>query len=338
MSEQDDNRDEIDVNLKTKSESATRYLRSSCGSVFTESTAITYCSFLRGYIRFLHNRSLSIFTAENKDVISYMKLRSQNGRREKTIKGDKTAITGLYKWIRLQTDRDAQVDFLAIKSINTSRFLTPPAIQREALNPDELNALYNEFKRLRDRLMATVGAETGPRSIDLRSIRIDDVDFSGQEIMLSDQKTGGSNSIPISDVLATELKHWLDVYRPTYNGSENHDYLFASSSGGQLSAGYLLTIIQDAAERAGIQEVIAETEITKREREARGVTSDVRQWKRVNVHVLRHTFNRILEDAGLSLKLRRDALNHDQSETTEKYYSSDSTEYKDLIREFLHEN
>ena len=338
MSERNDDRDEIGVNLKTNSELVTRYLRSMCGSVFTESTAKTYCSFLRGYIRFLADRSLSIFTAEDKDVLAYMKLRAQNGRRQRTIAGDKTAITGLYKWIRLESDNDAQIDYLFLKSIDPSRFLTPPPIEREALDPDELNALYDAFETRRDRLIATTGVETGGRSIDLRELRIDDVDFGEQEIVLPDQKTGGTNTIPISDVLATELKHWLKICRPIYNGSEDHDYLFPSNSGDQLAGGYLLTIVQNAAEKAGIQEVIGETRITEREREVRGVESDVRQWKKVNVHVLRHTFNRILEDAGLPLKSRRDALNHECSETTEKYYSSDSTEYKDLIRDLLHDN
>ena len=338
MDSHSDDRDEIDVNLQTDSELATEYLRSACGSVISEGTAETYCSCLRGYTRFLDNHSLSVLTCGNKNVLSYMKHRAQIGRRRKTIVNDKAAIIGLYKYIRLETEEEAQVDYLFLKSIDPRRFLTPPSIEREPLGPEELDALYGGFKTQRDRLMATVGAETGPRNIDLRDIRISDVDFEEQEIVLSDQKTGGHNRIPISDVLATELKHWLEVYRPTYYGSEDHDYFFPSTVGGQLSGAHFLQIVQKAAENAGIQEVIAKTKISEREKEALGYRSDYKEWKKVNVHVLRHTFNRIMEDAGLTLKQRSDALNHDNSETTEKYYSSDSSDYRDLIRELLHGN
>jgi len=281
---------------------------------------------------------LSTLTAEEKDVLAYMKLRARNERAQKTIEGDKTAIIGLYKWYRLETDKSAQIDYLFLKSIKPSRFATPSAIEREPLDPDELKALYDGFETPRNRLIATTGAETGGRNTDLRSLQIDDVDFKAQEIVLPDQKTNSTNTIPISDVLTTELKHWLEVYRPTYYGSEDHDYFFPSSEGGKLNGCTLLKIVENAAERAGIQEVIEERKITKREKEKCGFTVDVRQYKKVNVHVLRHTFSRILEDAGLSLESRRDALNHKQSETTEKYYSSDSTEYKELIRELFHDN
>ncbi|WP_049896354.1 tyrosine-type recombinase/integrase [Natrialba chahannaoensis] len=324
------------LELKTGSKLATEYLHSECGATISRNTAKTYQSYLRGYIEHLDEISVEVLSAKSQNVRSYLKKRARHGRREGTLRLDLTVIKGLYKWIRLETEKEALIDYLSLENIDIGRFRTPPTIEREPLNKDELEALYDELDTFRDRLMVTVGAELGPRNIDLRKIRVGDVDFEGRTISLSDSKARDRYSLPISDTLAVELKHWLTVYRPTYPFSEDHDYVFPSNQGGHLSDSRLLAIVKEAARNAGIQESLGESWMSERQKDALGTDADIREWKKVTVHALRHTFGHLMEEAGLSPEARRDALNHKSTETTEKYYSSNATEYKELIRELLH--
>ncbi|WP_323173199.1 tyrosine-type recombinase/integrase [Natrialba sp. PRR66] len=327
---------EDELELKTGSKLATEYLYSECGATISENTAKNYQSYLRGYIEHLDEGSVEVLTAKSQNVRSYLKKRARHGKRESTLRLDLTVIKGLYKWIRLETEKEAQIDYLHLENINIGRFRTTPAIKREPLNKDELEDLYDELDTFRDRLMVTVGAELGPRNIDLRKIRVGDIDFENRTIDLSDTKGSDRYSLPISDELSVEFKHWLTVYRPTYLYSEDHDYVFPSEQGGHLSDSRLLAIVKEAARNAGIQETLGESSMSKRQKDALGTDADVREWKKVTVHALRHTFSHLMEEAGLSPEVRRDALNHKSTETTEKYYSSDETEYKELIRELLH--
>ena len=324
--------------LKLGSELATQYLRSECGATICLNTAKTYQSNLKGYLAYLERNSTDVLTVESQSVRSFLKMRARQNRREESIRNDLTAIRGLYKWIRLESEEEAQIDYLYLKEIDAGRFLTPPAIERKPLEREELEMLYDELGTLRDRLLVTVGAELGPRSIDLREIKIRDVDFDNRSISLSDTKNKDEYSLPISDPLAVELDYWLSVHRPTYPYSDDHGFLFPSQEGGSLSGERLLGIVQKAASSAGIQETLGISELSPRQQEALGIDSDVREWKKVTVHALRHTFSHLMKEAGIPPEGRRDALNHDSVETTEKYYSLDDTEYKDLIRELLHSN
>lgn len=336
MSSIRDSSDKNRSNFETGSKLATEFLYSECGATFSKSTANTYASYLRGYVEFLENTSSCVLSAEAKDVRSYLKLRARQNGRENTLRLDLTAIKGLYKWIRIETENEAQLDYLYLEDIDVGRFQTPPPIVRGPLVKDELERLYDGLDTYRNRLMATVGAELGPRNSDIVGILVGDLNLEDQLIELSDTKTNGSYKLPISDALTVEFDHWLTVYRPSYFGSENHDYLFPSEEGGRLSTSRLRQIVLEAADKAGIQEVIGESNVTERQKKKLGIDTDVQRWKKVTVHALRHTFSYLMEEANLPPEVRRDALNHRSTETTEKYYSKDSTEYKDLVRKFLH--
>jgi integrase/recombinase XerD len=325
MSNVKDGSDGDRPDLETGSKLATAFLRSESGATFAKTSAKTYASSLRLYVEFLENTSSCVLSAEGKDVRSYFKFRARQNRRENTLRSDLTAIKGLYRWIRLDTENDAQIDYLNLEDIEIGRYQTPPPIERGPLTKDELERLYEELETFRNRLMVTIGAELGPRNRDIVGIRIDDLDLENNIIELSDTKSGDRYKAPLSDELAVEIDHWMSVHRPTYAGSENHDFLFPSQKGGRLSIHRLWQIVADAAEEAGIQEVIGESAVTEREKKQLGSETDVQQWKKVTVHTLRHTFNYLMEEANLPPEVRRDALNHESTETTEEYYSKDST-------------
>ena len=104
--------------IKLSSELATQYLRSECGATICLNTAKAYASHLRGYLKHLDRDSTGVLAADSQSVRSFLKMRTRQKRREKTLRGDLTAIKGMYKWIRLETQKEAQIDYLYLEEID----------------------------------------------------------------------------------------------------------------------------------------------------------------------------------------------------------------------------
>ena len=166
--------------------------------------------------------------------------------------------------------------------------------------------------------------------------KISDDDETDDIIQVPNTKTGGHYPVPISDQMAMSLERWIKIGRKSIVSDPGNTYLFPSKEGGKLDYGGSLTaIVHEAAEKAGLQEVVAQREPTEAEKR-NGVKKDMIEYHRVTPHLLRHTFSLLLEQAGLNTEARRDALDHQSIETTKKYYTHTKSDYERLIRELLH--
>jgi integrase len=169
-------------------------------------------------------------------------------------------------------------------------------------------------------------------------MRLSELDLGSNIIAVKNTKSGGSVDIPISDELALQLERWIRIERKAY-WSKNNPYLFPAKTNKKLrSSKALRKIVHKAADKAGIQRVVSERELTKAEKRAQNKKTGVRRDYRVTPHTLRHTFAHLLEQAGLSPEARRDALGHDDLSTTEDHYSFSESEYEDQIRDLLHDD
>jgi len=93
--------------------------------------------------------------------------------------------------------------------------------------------------------------------------------------------------------------------------------------------------VKDAAEKAGIQEVIGESYLTEGQKEIMNTDRDTKEWNKVTTHTLRHTFSQMMKESDIPLEARQHALNHKNSETTEEWYDEDETDYDDIIQELF---
>ena len=311
------------------------YLEARNGRKLTEDSTATYENHLIQYIAFLEDSDVHLLDADFQDIIAYVEYCVDQQNRQSTIEGKLTAVRELYVYIRLRTDaaEELTIDPIEIDRINVSEYNTPPPIEREPLSREELRKLFDAMNSYRNRLIVIVGAETGLRNSDLRNIRVSDVDFDGCEIYVRDPKNAVPYNVPISRELRTELQVWCDQYRDGYGTAG--EYLFPAQRGEKLKTNSALNdIVTSAAERAGIQEIIATSVVKSDQCEQANCDTDVREWKRVTVHTLRHTCFTLMKEAGVPLPYRQLVANHRDPQTTQHYSHGRSQEFASIRDQF----
>jgi len=230
-----------------------------------------------------------------------------------------STVGELYRYAKLEAEDEVELalDPIRFRTIDLSRFNTPPPIEREALSRREIRLLFDEFNSYRDRLMAVVGVETGLRNSDIRGLRLQDI--NEETLYVHDPKNSTPYDVPISDELRDELQIWIDRHRPGYPSTESK-FVFLSQSGGPLQTNASLNrLVKEAAERAGIQETIGKSELSDTRKEQLKTDQDFIEWSRVTTHTLRHTCISLLQEDGVSLPYRQLVANHANPETTLSY-------------------
>ncbi|WP_136717722.1 tyrosine-type recombinase/integrase [Halorientalis salina] len=315
---------------------ANEFLETVSGAEIRESSARTYESRLRAYTRYLSRQDLVVLKAQVGDVKGFFRELAQQNIATTTLKSRQTAITKLYKYIRNASGCEAKIDLFLLQDIDANGFQTKNRAQKRPLDDEELTKLFDAMQSRRDQLIVLVASETGARNSDLRNIKINDVRFDNNIIEVPNKKSDRTYSIPISDELALELERWIKIERVSGAKYSDSIYLFPSEQSEKLMANKSLSrIIERAADRAGIQEVVGEREPTQAERD-KGVKKDKIQQHRVTPHLLRHTFSHLLKQAGLDSDARSAALDHNNIKTTKEYYTYNESEYKDIMRRLFH--
>jgi site-specific recombinase XerD len=139
--------------------------------------------------------------------------------------------------------------------------------------------------------------------------------------------------MPLTDKLVDLFKHWLNDIRSSYLPSEDNIYLFPSRQGGRLSGSTYRDIVKQAAEDAGIQEDIAKIPVPDSQKKSMGFNKDYRTKNRVDVHVLRHTFSRLLKENDVSKAARSYALDHAR-DVTDGYGSVTELHIREIRNKF----
>ncbi|WP_336326473.1 tyrosine-type recombinase/integrase [Halovenus sp. HT40] len=301
------------------------------------SSVDTYQHHLREFIVYLEGHSVTVLTAELTDIIEYIEWCVERGNRRSTIEGKLTTITEFYKFIHLRTEADEALvlDPLELETIDLSKYNTPPKIQREPLSREEVRRLYDAMDSYRNRLLAVVAVETGLRNSDLRELRMQDVAFDTLLIHVRDPKNTKPYDVPISRALGLELEIWCDEYQPAYGGGYESEYLFPGQTAPKLKTnGGLNQIIKSAADDAGIQAVIDESELTPAQQEALNTNQERRQWHRVTVHTLRHSCLTLMKQDGVPLQYRQLVANHTDPSTTQSYSHGQEEEFAAVRDQF----
>lgn len=320
--------------LRVRDEFSREYLNRRAVLRFAPSTLETYDSHLVGYEQFLADRDTAVLTAEFVDVLEFVEHCVYRRNRESTIRGKLTTVQELYYFIRLRTDsgEDLCFDPLRLREIDVGRYRTPEPIQREALSRTEIRELFDAFDSYRNRLMAVVAIETGLRNSDLRDLKLADLDLDNLEIHVRNPKGSNSYDIPISADLGFELSFWNRHHRGGFDGVGDSEYVFLSQYGGKLETnGSFARIVREAAERAGIQGVIGQSQVNRDQSGNSVGEEQYREWHRVTPHTLRHSYITLLNEAGVELPYRQLVANHRSPITTRGYTHGNDSAF-DLIR------
>lgn len=303
------------------------------GGRYEISTASVYGSAACIYVDFLHNIGKTVTEAEFKDVDRYLLYRTRSGRSKSTLSSDISAIIQLYTYIDVYRDSTtANVKLSKIREgIKAKNYNSRPSFERESLEKEELKKLLKATDNKRNYLIITVGTVLGPRNKDLRKIKVTDVDLENEEIKLRNTKSGGYYTRPLTDDLTVAFRYWIHEERPNIVSDDENEYLFPNGKGGHLGEQQINRIINNAAEKAGIQEILTKIPLHEAQRKLTNTDKKFREIKKVTAHTLRHTCRDLLKDAGVSLEGQREALDHNDVNTTRSYGKRE--EHKDEVRD-----
>jgi integrase/recombinase XerD len=172
----------------------------------------------------------------------------------------------------------------------------------------------------RNKILIQLLWETGFRRSTVAQLTVDDIDRGRQVVETTSPKVGKSVSATYSDALADLLDLYLNWHRGANLCADHSDRLFLGYRS-PLSAEGVGMVVRNAAENAGIQEVVAQ--------DASG-----RDRHRVTAHKLRHGLaHHLLHEQEMDIETVRDQLGHADISTTQIYVKQDDSERFDKMRE-----
>ena len=151
--------------------------------------------------------------------------------------------------------------------------------------PDTKKCNFSEY---RNWAMVCFLLATGVRLETLRNIRISDINFNHNEILLTKTKNKKQYHIPLSDTLNDVLTDYLRI-----RGGQVDDYLFCTQYGNQLTSEGIKTIIP-------------------RYNQNRGVT-------KTSIHLFRHTFAKNWILSGGDIFRLQEILGHSTLDMVKEY-------------------
>jgi len=180
--------------------------------------------------------------------------------------------------------------------------------KRVWLSKDELESLVENVPtpNVRNRLVVLMQYYTGLRRQEISDIKLSDIDREERQVKVRG-KRGKINTAYWKPRLDGLLTAWLDGgNRAASPYARDSEYLFVTESSPQLSGSHLNDIIKEAAENAGIQEVLYVDAAGKR------------QFKYTS-HTLRHSFAMHYVENGGSIEGLSKLFAHSSVTTTEIY-------------------
>ncbi len=180
-------------------------------------------------------------------------------------------------------------------------FLNLPEIKHEkrvqvVLSKEEVWRLLKSCDLLKHRVLVGLLYGCGLRCMEVRSIRLQDMDFDRRQLRVVQGKGKKDRYVPLSEHLIRGLKSYIEVEKPVewlFNGQP-----LPHRSGGDFDSRYSQKGVQWAVKQA-----------CKRA----GITKDV------HVHTLRHTYATHLLEDGIDIMTLKNLLGHENIETTIEY-------------------
>lgn len=187
----------------------------------------------------------------------------------------------------------------------------------EVLTPNEIETILNTPNRetdvgIRNAAVLETLYATGMRVSELTGLELDNLFFEIGFIRVVG-KGNKERLVPVGEVAQTALEHYIEVVRPKYKSDTKpqkaKNKIFLSQRGNPLSRMSIWNIVNDTAERAGIE-------------------------KNVYPHIFRHSFATHLLEGGADLRAVQEMLGHSSIITTEIYTHVDRTLLHQVHKEF----
>ncbi len=204
-----------------------------------------------------------------------------------------SATVKLWRKYHLTYDQAGYVGKEVRRQLKIKRAVTRKTVVHRLSRDEEQKLIRQAYRETSNHgLMLKTLFLTGARVSEFVSLKVSDLFFDEQMILIEKGKGSKSRYVPVLAELAQELK--------THLGSRQTGYIFVSNRHTKFTARRIQQIVKDTAEKAGIK-------------------------KKVHPHLLRHTVATLLLERGMPLEQIQKFLGHSKIETTQIYAES-STE------------
>ncbi|MCT4587396.1 MAG: tyrosine-type recombinase/integrase [Carboxylicivirga sp.] len=188
-------------------------------------------------------------------------------------------ISAIRRYLHAFTERN--LDSQTVPRPKKSKVL-PKTLERS-----EIQAILKQNINLKHKCLLYMLYATGIRGGELLNLKVEDVGFSNNIIVIKKGKGRKDRVVKLPQKLKAILQKYMQKYRPIF-------YLFEGQNGGSYSSTSLQKVIKGTAQKAGIT-------------------------KRVTPHMLRHSYATHLHDSGMDIRHIQRLLGHQSTKTTEIY-------------------
>jgi len=259
-----------------------------------KNTLAAYRSDLALFAGWLAGRHVALQGASAADIDAYLAhLHTRTPRpRPTTLRRLQAALRRFYRWLIEQGRRsddpllDIQPPVLAERFPKT---LSETQVEALLAAPDVATPLG-----LRDRALLELLYATGLRVSELIGLKLFNLSLADR-VVRSFGKGGKERLVPLGEVAADWLQHWLDAGRSVLLGGKSCDHVFVTRRAAGMTRQMAWTLIKKHAVAAGIPR------------------------EKISPHVLRHAFATHLLNHGADLRVVQLLLGHADISTTQIY-------------------
>jgi len=202
--------------------------------------------------------------------------------------------------------------------------------ERKYLSPDEITELIESAQQVRDKAIIALLGETGVRAGELSRIRLENIDWDRQQITVESlKKQDQTKTRPVlwwTDKTNRLVELWCNTSRSGLPSAAESPYLFPTQRRERIREQMVNDIVKEAAERAGLQEVLW-TDTKGRDRHE------------ITAHTLRHSaIRRWVNDLRVSLPTVQKLAGHSSIDITEVYTEPDAEDAISELRDMARKN
>ncbi len=255
-------------------------------------TVRNYTTDLLDFFQFLTTKGVGSLKEVDRHVLrDYLSHLMEQGRVKASTARKLSAIRSFYKYL-LRERMVAANPIATTASPKLDRrlpsFLTQEEIEQLLEAPD-----LSKPQGQRDRALIELLYASGLRVSELVNLNLEQVDLHTREIRVRG-KGSKERMVLMGKPAATALNAYLNQGRPSLLGEKRSNAIFLNRYGQRIIERRVQKIIQEYAERAGID-------------------------KRVHPHMLRHTFATHLLDGSADLRVVQELLGHANLSSTQIY-------------------
>ena len=278
----------------------------------SENSVSSYKNDLQRYLKFLSNdlKIQKLDGVELRHIEKYLEELSAIDLSVSSIARNVSSIRGFHEFAVVENMAEA----------NPAELVELPKKAEslpEVLNPEEVSAIIDIPNResnagIRNAAILETLYATGMRVSELVNLELDNLIFEIGFIRVIG-KGNKERLVPVGEAAQSALEHYIETVRPAFQSDDNphkaKNRIFLSQRGNPLSRMSIWNVVNDAAERAGIE-------------------------KNVYPHIFRHSFATHLLEGGADLRAVQEMLGHASINTTEIYTHVDRSLLHQVHKEF----